>query len=194
MKLILIRHGQTSYNLKKIYCGHRDASLNKAGRAQALRLGLKLKSACVDKVFSSDLKRALQTARIVFKNSGCEIIKNPDLREIDFGLWEGLDSEGIIKKYPYIYRRWIKDPFSAFIPGGERMGHFKTRVIRELKNIARANPRRTVALVTHGGPIRIILNAVLGVRKEDFWSIEIESSAAYVVEYNPSLKSKVYKL
>lgn len=193
MRLILIRHGSTNYNLKKKYCGFTDIGLNKIGKLQARKLKTKLKRFKIDMVFTSDLKRSFQTARIIFGQS-FKITKNKNLREINFGRWEGLDFKQITKVYASIYKRWLKNPFSINIPDGEKMIRFRNRIKNELKNIMNHNIHKTIAIVGHAGPIRVILNDCWGIRKNVFWKIEIEPQAVYVIEYKNTLKPKVYKI
>jgi len=95
-RLILIRHGMTDWNKEKKYCGRRDIPLSDEGKNQALKLSRKLKSVNFDGVYSSDKKRAIQTARIIFK--GLRITKIKGLKELDFGVFEGLTHEEIMKK------------------------------------------------------------------------------------------------
>jgi len=115
-KLILIRHGQTDWNAKKIYCGHQDIGLNAFGRKQASRLRSSLENETIHKIYSSNKKRAIQSARIIFKKA--KIRRLAELREMHFGVFEGKNYRQILKKYPDIYCQWLKDPFSATIPEG----------------------------------------------------------------------------
>lgn len=181
MKLILIRHGLTDDNLKKRYCGFGNVSLNRKGKDQAQKIKMKLKKYRVDKVYCSDLKRSWQTARIIFKKS-CPIAKRKNLREINFGIWEGLTFKQIIKKYPAIYKKWLKDPFSVDIPQGEKTKHFIRRVEREIKNIIKNNTQKTVAIVSHYGVMRVILNKSLGIRKKNFFKIAWVPQAPYIID------------
>lgn len=194
MRLLLIRHGLTDYNLKNRYCGFRDIGLNKLGKTQVRAIKNKLKGLKIDKVFCSDLKRSKQTARIIFGDSKCKIIENLNFREINFGRWEGLTYKQILKEYPVIYKRWLKAPFSRDIPGGEKMDNFISRIKNELKKIIKNNPGRTVALVTHLGPIRVILNTILKSKKSDFWRLKINPKAIYMIEYSSQLRHKVYEI
>lgn len=191
--LILIRHGLTDDNLKKRYCGFLDTGLNKIGKAQAKAIKSELKGLKIDRVFCSDLKRTWQTARIIF-GKRYEIVKNPHLREINFGIWEGLSFQQILKKYPRKYIKWLKNPFRVNIPQGEKMGHFIRRIKKELKNIVKKDKNKTVAIVSHSGVMRVILNTCLGIKKNSFWKIEIEPQVVYAVEYAALLRPKVYKL
>ncbi len=118
-----------------------------------------MKKEKVDAVWSSDRKRALQSARIIFKNKPIKIERN--LREISFGVFEGLTHEDIMTKYPKIYSRWAAKPFKVKIPGGEAPAAFKKRVLSAFKNIVRAAKGRTIAIVTHGGVIYAITGEML---------------------------------
>lgn len=97
-KLFLIRHGITQWNKEKRYCGYKDVLLSKQGKMQIIKLGRKIKSTNFDSIYSSDRKRALETKNILFGSRYYRKIKA--LREINFGVLEGLKSEDILKKYP----------------------------------------------------------------------------------------------
>lgn len=194
MRLILIRHSLTDDGLKKRYCGIRDIGLNRIGQQKLEEIKTKIRCLKVDTVLSSDLKRSLQTAKTIFGNRGYKIIKNPNLREINFGKWEGFTYNQILKRYPSAYKRWLEDPFSVDIPEGERLPHFILRIKNELKEILNPNRDKTVALVTHAGVIRVILNTLLKIKKQDFWCFKINPCAVYIIEYKAHLKPKIYTL
>ena len=194
MKLILIRHGLTDDNLKKRYCGIRDVGVNKFGQQKLEEIKNKIRCLNVDTVLSSDLKRSWQTAKVIFGNTNCKIIKNPNLREINFGKWEGLAYNQILKRYPCVYKRWLEDPFAADIPQGEKLPHFIRRIKNELKKIINLKLDKTVALVTHAGVMRVILNTLLKIKKQDFWHFKINPCAIYIIEYKAHLKPRIYTL
>ena len=193
MRLILIRHGLTNDNLKRRYSGIRDIGLTRIGQQEAREIRDKIKSLKVNRVFCSDLKRSGQTAEIIFGKS-CRIIKNPNLREIDFGEWEGLTHSQILKRFPLIYKRWLRDPFSVVIPGGQELCRFIHRIKKELTKIVSSNTNQTFALVTHSGVMRVILNSLLEIKKDDFWRLKINPGAVYIIEYKDKLKPKIYIL
>ena len=180
-RLILIRHSQTDYSLEKRYCGFSDPPLNDEGIWQARRLADRLKGSKVDKVYSSDLKRARQTAEIVFKNGPVE--KSADLREMNFGIFEGLSYEMIIEKYPDLYSDWIADPAKIKIPDGESLADLCKRVLKKVASILFRHADRTIAIVAHGGPIRVILCNALGYDLKIFWQIEQDPCALNIIDY-----------
>ncbi len=169
-RLILIRHGETDYSLEKRYCGLTDAPLNKKGMEQAGELCLTLQGEDVDRIYSSDLKRALEFARIVFRSKEIEVI--PEFREMNFGVFEGLTHEGIMERHAEIYKKWLRDPLEIAIPEGDSLVGFKERIEKALKKIVRGNRNKTLAIVTHAGPIKIIMGNIM--KSKNIWDINPE--------------------
>lgn len=180
-KLILIRHGETDYTLQRKYCGHEDILLSANGIQQAKCLGAKLEKIKIDRVYSSDLGRALQTAEIVFPKQS--IIRRKGLREIDVGRFSGLTFEEAEKRYPRIYRMWRDNLSSVKIPKGEKVSDFAKRVRKCSQEIFDHNSGKKVAIVSHGGPIRIILLRMLKQDLDKFWRIEQNVAAVNIVEF-----------
>ena len=183
-RLILIRHGETDYNLQNRYCGFSNPPLNDKGIEQAEILATKLKDTRIDKVYSSDLKRAFETAKIIFGNNPIEETK--DFREMNFGVFEGLKYEEIIEKYPKLYRKWIDNPKEVEIPGGEGLEDLSRRVKERLSFILTQYDQhedKTIALLTHGGPIRIILCSALKVDLKMFWQVNQELGTLNIIDY-----------
>ena len=179
-RLILIRHGITQWNIQRRYCGHRDIPLSRQGREQARKLRRLLKGIKVDRIYSSNKKRALESARIIFCKR--KVTKVRALREINFGVLEGLHHEEIIKKYGKIYRDWIKNPYSNRIPKAEKMDEFKKRVNSAIKKTLRINPGKTIAIVCHGGVIGIFLSSIL--KSRNFWRYVPSAGTITIVNYS----------
>ena len=180
-KLILIRHGETDCTAQAIYCGHDDIPLNANGKKQAHLLKKRLSSLAVDAIYSSDLKRASETANIVFP--GKTITKLTCLREIDLGNFSGLGFSEIEKRYPDACKAWISDPLKAQVPGGESVADFAKRAGDCFKDLFKKNPGKKIAVVTHGGTIRIILLAIQNKDASHVWSIEQDTTALNIVEF-----------
>ncbi|MEK6714533.1 MAG: histidine phosphatase family protein [Candidatus Omnitrophota bacterium] len=189
-KLILIRHGETVWNAKKRYCGTNDIGLSKKGKIQAEKLRHRLKDEIVHRVYTSDRKRAVQTAKIIFNGSKV-IEKIPDLREIHFGRFEGLTHKQILRKYAAVYKKWLSDPYKNHAPKGEKLIDFRKRVISEFKAITRKNSGRSTAIVCHGGVISVFITHILG--KKDFWKHIPHSASITIIEYkNRKLKIALF--
>ena len=185
-KIILIRHGQTDGNAKKQYCGMLDLGLNQNGRLQVEKLGCRLKKDSIQMIYSSDRKRALESARIIFK--GRRINKIAGLREINFGIFEGKNHQEIRETNADIYDRWLIDPYNTAVPESENLPDFQERVTRALEKIILANANKTVAIVCHGGTISIVLSRING--SKNFWELIPGSASLNIIEYVNS-KAKI---
>ena len=144
--LLLARHGETEWNREERYQGHADPPLNDTGRAQAEELAERLAAEPIVAVYSSDLRRAAETAAIVGARLGLPVAQKAGLREIEVGSWQGLTKAEIDG------RPW----------DGETYEHHAERVTRALRDIAARHPGQTVLVVSHGGSLRRVQEAVLG--------------------------------
>lgn len=189
MKVILIRHGETDYNAKNRYCGISNPPLNKRGIAQAKKLAKRLKDLKVDKVYSSDMRRTLETAKIVFPQH--EIKQQEALRELDFGVFEGLTYDEIMMQYPEVYRSWLENLEEFRIPQGERLDELDKRVHDALGNLISESQAKCLVLVSHSGPIKTLLCRALGYSLDRFWQIEQETTAVNIIEYCLSQEPQV---
>lgn len=159
MKLTLIRHGTTNWNLSRRFQGQTDVPLSEVGRRQAVAIAAALRSETFDRIYSSDLSRALETARILAGSREKEIVADRRLREFDFGRWEGLTWEQIVAIDP---RLGGQLPTSAKIydpDGGESFAQVCARVRSFLDDLAQQT-FDSVAIVTHAGPLHAALTVL----------------------------------
>lgn len=180
-KLILIRHGETEWSCQKRYCGLTDIDLNEKGRWQARKLLKRLKKEKIYKAYSSDMKRTLQFAKIVLKDTLVEELLH--LRELNFGIFEGLTYQDVMEKYPLVYTKWLENPLDIIICQGESLNSLAGRVRKALRRILAQNSNKTVAIFTHGGPIRVILCDILKVDLKEIWRIEQELASISIIEF-----------
>jgi len=155
--LFVARHGQTDWNLEHRWQGHADPPLNETGRMQAAELGEALAGSSVEAVFSSDLRRAAETAEIAGARLGIAVELDARLREVDVGEWSGLTSAEVEERYPQGYERrragmtgWTQ---------GEELAAMAARVVGTLLEIAARHPDGRVLVITHGGTVRATLAA-----------------------------------
>ena len=188
-KVILIRHGQTRDNLEERYSGFTDTCLNEYGLSQAKLLKKKISSLGVERAFSSSLKRALDFARISFGSDDVETV--PELREMNFGIFEGMNYPEIMKKYPKNYNQWINNSFKTRVPKGESFSGLKKRALKAFRKIVKSNENKVFMVVTHAGPIRIILGEVLKIK--NIWDLAPKSGGVSIIEFNRG-KGKVLLL
>ncbi len=166
-----------------------DVPISAEGKKQAQQLAGRLRSLKVDAIYSSDLKRALKTARIAFGKA--KITKVPELQEMNFGVFEGLHRKDILIKYPVEFIKWFKNPYKYKIPKGECIYSFQKRITTAIKKIVNANQGKKIAVVCHGGSISVFLTGIL--KKKAFWKYVPGSTSVSVVEYkNKKAKIKLF--
>ncbi|MDP3041372.1 MAG: histidine phosphatase family protein [Candidatus Omnitrophota bacterium] len=187
-KLILIRHGITKWNKEGRYCGYKDVSLSSQGKLDVIKLRKSLNKISFDRIYCSDRKRALQTRTILFGRS--DFTRAKGLREINFGVFEGLKHDEIVEKYPEIYKKWLIDPYKGRIPNAESIQVFKKRVGSAINKILRFNRGKTIGVVCHGGVIGIFVSSIL--KSRNFWRHVPSAASVTVVEYKNN-KFKINK-
>jgi broad specificity phosphatase PhoE len=156
-EVILVRHGETVHNANGIAQGWGDSALSERGNAQVRALAERVARFKPDALFSSPLERAMSTARPIAAATGLEIATLDDLREMNFGRWEGQSFRDIRANDAEAARRWMDDPDCA-CPGGESHNDVRVRMARALAAIAQAT--RPV-IVTHGTALRIAATVLL---------------------------------
>lgn len=157
-RVYLVRHGETDWNAQERAQGQIDVPLNERGRAQARRVAEELKDVPVGAVYSSDLRRAADTAAEIAAVHGLEVRLDPDLREIHQGEWQGLTNSEIAARWPDLWER----RFSARRPGGECPREVLERALGALARVASAHPGEHVVVVSHGATIRWLVAHALG--------------------------------
>jgi broad specificity phosphatase PhoE len=147
--ILLVRHGETDWNRQNRVQGHTDTPLNALGLEQAADLAALLDGEALDRVYSSDLARARDTARAVAEGRGLEVIAHPGLRERHFGTWEGLFDHEVLERFPEA----ATGPWGD----GETTEEMNERVLAAVREIAARHPGERVLAVSHGGPLRAVL-------------------------------------
>jgi probable phosphoglycerate mutase len=162
-RVILVRHGETEWNIDRRFQGHRDSPLTPEGIAQAKALGVRLAAGKIVAVYSSDLGRALHTARCIVESTGHPIATEPRLRERCLGVFEGLKEADIRARYPdEADRYYARDPHFAMTGGESAVGHF-ARCLEALHDLALRHAGQTTLVVTHGGTLTHMFRHVTGV-------------------------------
>ncbi|SDE84893.1 alpha-ribazole phosphatase [Sporomusa acidovorans] len=182
-RLIIIRHGQTLWNLERKYQGHSDIALSDKGIKQAEAVAARLAKEKIDAVYASDLSRACKTAEYIAARHNLKVNITPELREIKFGEWEGLTYDQITARWPGMLGKLWTTPDELEIPGGESFHQLKERAYAAIQKIIKEHPGQTVAVVAHGGTIGTILCAVLDIHLNHVWSIKQDNTAVNIIEY-----------
>lgn len=158
-RILLARHGETEWNRLGRWQGQADPPLNDLGRRQAERLAAQLAGEGIDAVYSSDLRRASETARIVADRFGLAVRERPALREIDVGSWSGLTRDELRERFPEGYARWRAGEIGH---DGETHEALTRRVVAAVESIADDHQGATVLVVSHGGAIRALRHHAAG--------------------------------
>lgn len=161
--LIIIRHGETEWNVTGRHQGHLDSPLTSTGIAQAEACGARLDNGRpIDAVYASDLGRSMATAQIIADMLKQAIIPRPDLREICLGLLQGLTLNELKADHPGLYSQFIQGDPDFALPGGESLRQFQRRTMACLNEIAAAHPGQTILAITHGGNLGCIFRDTFG--------------------------------
>jgi len=181
MKLIIVRHGETDWNRENRFQGQADPPLNHAGREQAYKLAARLCNVPLTAAFSSDLRRARETAQILTGNRQIPLKLDARLRERRFGLWEGLTRDEVSSRYPELFAGWKKDPVSYTPPGGESLAEVYCRVFSFLQWLQGEYADGDLLICGHGGSLRALICAALGAPVAAHRSLRVDNGSLSVL-------------
>lgn len=164
-EIVLIRHVET--DLRGRFCGHSDPDLNADGQHRLRTLLDEVAPLGIERIYSSDLRRASRTAMAIGEHVGAPVELRPGLREIHFGLWEGLRWEHIQQQYPDEAQLWMRQFPTRGAPGGEAYPDFTARVEGEFKALIANRKSARLAIVSHRGVIDYALTRFFGFSEDD---------------------------
>jgi broad specificity phosphatase PhoE len=181
---ILLRHGDTALSPEHRFCGQRDLPLSPHGARQAKAAACRLAAGPpIDVVVSSPLQRAVDTAAIAAAELGLTTVIDDDLRETDFGDWDGFTLAEIQHGWPSDVARWQRDPQQP-PPGGESFADTAQRVNRACDRLLRDYGGQTVLVVSHVSPIKILLCRALGVPLDTIYRLYLGSACISRIEWH----------
>lgn len=183
--IVLVRHAEPVRWARGRVIGRTDVGLSRAGVRQAEELARRLDA--VERVISSPARRALDTARPIAAASGVVVEVDDDLREIDFGTFDGRTFASVRRERPELYRGWMRDPTSVHFPGGERWPSLRARVLRALARIETTGGGRRIAVVTHLGPILSALESRHALDDGRLFELRIEHASTHELARRPTV-------
>ncbi len=180
-KIILVRHGLTHQLVENRYQGWSDPSLNDEGKREVRDLVPRFEDLVPEVIFSSPLKRAKETAEILSGRIKLEISEDERIKEMNFGDWEGQTYEEITAKDPEAFEWWKKDVEHFCPKNGESVAQLRIRVRQFLDQIL-AMPADRIAIVTHGGVIRVTIVELLNLGLDFFWKIDLATASISILD------------
>jgi broad specificity phosphatase PhoE len=182
-RLLLIRHAEVDEAMRERVFGRLDVELSDAGRGRADRLVHALASESIADVYSSPLRRALDTAAPLCGARGLEPVVVDDLRELDFGDLEGLTLPEIAARFPEVVA-WATAPAAVAFPGGESVAALQERAVRAVRGIAGRHAGETAAVFAHAVVIRAVLADALAMPLDALFRLDPSHGGISVVEWH----------
>jgi len=180
--IILARHGETEWNAEEIFRGRVDVDLNETGIREAELLAEHLSYMTIAAVYSSPLKRALQTAEMIARHHDVKVEVASQLIDLDYGEWQGLSHETVRDRYGQLYHKWLNNPQLVKMPAGESLDDVRRRAISLVEDII-AKAEGTVVLLSHRVVHKVLICALLALDNSYFWNIRIDTAGISVFAY-----------
>ena len=181
-KLILARHGETVWNVEKIYRGRADVNLDEMGIKQAELLGKCLNSWGLEAIYSSPLRRALDTANIVARYQKISVHIAEGLIDFDYGEWQSLPEQEVKRLYPTLHNEWHDNPHKVKMPGGESLEDVRRRAIKVVNDVL-ARYQGSMVLVSHRVVNKVLICSLLGLDNSYFWNIKQDVGGITIFNY-----------
>lgn len=183
-RLVLVRHGEPSEEVRGRCYGRMEIGLSPRGRAQAAEASALLGDVPVAALYSSPQARARETAAAFAAPRGLPIVVDERLREIDFGELEGLTWDEARARHPEVYEAWMSRPTSVTFPGGESWTILRARSLAAQRDIVARHPGETVVVVAHGGVHRALVADALGLADEHVFKVDQSYGCVSVVDHH----------
>lgn len=182
VKIYMVRHGQTDLNKRKIFRGRYEAPLNSTGIEEARCAAGYLKGRKISFILTSPLKRCFETASIIGGRFGIHPEALEYLMDIDFGRWQGMNQEDVVRKYRRIYKQWIEEPHRIKFPAGEGLCDVRRRVQKLMNYIKSNHAGQEGVVVTHRVTAKVIVCVVARIPLGNFWNIKVDTASISTFE------------
>ena len=181
-EIVLVRHGETDWNVEEVFRGRIDIELNETGMKQAELLAGYLKDLRIAAIYSSPLKRAQKTAEMIASYHNLDVEIAPGLIDFDFGKWQGLSHQAVKDRYKEPYAEWIKNPHRVKMPAGESLDDVRRRATSVVDSVV-ARYEGTAVLVSHRVVNKVLICALLGLDNSHFWNIRQDTGGITTFTY-----------
>jgi broad specificity phosphatase PhoE len=181
-ELILARHGETAWNVEKVYRGRTDVNLDEVGIKQAELLGKHLSNWELETIYSSPLRRAIDTANIIARYQKIGVHIAEGLIDFDYGEWQSLSEQRAKSLYPTLHDEWHNNPHKVRMPGGESLEDVKKRAIKVV-NAVLSEYQGSIVLVSHRVVNKVLICSLLGMDNSYFWNIKQDVGGITIFNY-----------
>lgn len=181
-EIILVRHGETDWNVGEVFRGRIDVELNDTGIKQAEFLAEYLSQVKIDAIYSSPLRRALKTAELIAGYHKLKANESPGLIDLDYGEWQGLSHQQVKDRYKELYAAWTDHPELVKMPGGESLDDVRKRAMAVVEEVV-VKYQGTVVLVSHRVVNKVLICALLCLDNSHFWNIKQDTAAITIFNY-----------
>ena len=181
-ELILVRHGETVWNVEKVYRGRTDVNLDEVGIKQAELLGKHLSNWELETIYSSPLRRTIDTANIIARYQKIDIHIAEGLVDFDYGEWQSLSEQRVKDLYPTLHDEWHNNPHKVRMPSGESLEDVKKRAIKVVNDVL-SKYQGSVVLVSHRVVNKVLICSLLGLGNSYFWNIKQDVGGITIFNY-----------
>ncbi len=185
MKIFLLRHGETDWNIEKRWQGSKDIELNQNGILQAENASKRLEKYKIDAIYTSPLLRAKKTAEVINENRNVPIYVKEDIKEISFGEWEGLTYHEVLSGYKKAFDTWDKDASCDVGYGVENYLSLQNRAFKVFQEICEES-NGNILIVSHGAWIMALVCKILHIPLEHRLSFQVGNTSITTIEYEDS--------
>ena len=184
--IILIRHGECEGNREGLFRGRWDFPLNDNGKLQAQAIAKEIfANFKLDKIYSSPLSRALETARSISKATGAQIEIRNGFNNISLGLWEGKPKKKIKEEFPEEWNIWLSNPERLRLKGAESISDVQRRAFANLNHLTKTHQGSTFAVVTHRAVLKPLIAGTLKIAEPYFWKIHVDTASYSILTHDP---------
>jgi len=185
-EIYLIRHGQTAWNKELRFRGRVDIPLNEQGIREARAIADALRNKTIDAIYTSPLRRSIETAQPVAELLHLEIVPVQEFIDISYGEWEGLLFSEVKIRYKDLYRKWEESPNLIQFPRGESLDEVRERSYFAFNDIVRRELGNSIVVIPHRVINKVLLCALLGLNNSYFWKIKQDTGCINLIEYSDS--------
>lgn len=183
-EVFLLRHGETEWNRNEVFRGRIDIPLNAMGHLQAAAVAEALKPRSIQKVYSSPLSRAYETASGIALSHGLDVRCDEGFIDLDYGEWQGMSLHDVRGQYQDLLQQWNEAPHRISIPGGESLAGVRRRIRAVMSKILSEKGDGSIAIVSHRVICKVMICVILSLSNAHFWQIRQDTACVNLFSFS----------